>query len=157
MTPTTISDDTFLALASRVRVLVGNSSRMHSSPFRSKALGSWVLSIPEVERTLLFLGVTVPRSNFTDTIPSTVAGFRLDGSPNGGPFTVSDGRYASETSSGTQRRKPKGWMPPTGYSFSHVTYQRAMGSVRKTLVDAPWEGNETRGCIGESGVGLLTP
>jgi len=54
-------------------------------------------------------------------------------SPEGEQFfsdaLVSDAEVYTEVSSGVKRRKPLGWMPPTGYSLSTVHYQRARGSV----------------------------
>jgi len=52
---------------------------------------------------------------------------RTESSQTAGPVWKTDSRAASEVTSGVSRRKPKGWMPPTGYSFRKREVNRAIG------------------------------
>ena len=84
------------------------------------------------------------RPNFSISIPGVVKrDFSVPGT-----FTSDDYKFSSETVSGVSRRKPKGWIPPTGYSFARKTYQRAYGVCDYQVVP----GNRTRysGVVGGS-------
>ncbi len=91
----------------------------------------------------------MPRQNFVTAIPSIVKGSDINGGNVAGPFSVPDGRYAAETSSGTHRRKPSGWIPPTGYSYSHVTFSRDSGECKYWFTSNPNTNNRwITGCVG---------
>lgn len=91
----------------------------------------------------------MPRQNFITAIPSIVKGSDINGGNVAGPFSVPDGRYAAETSSGTHRRKPSGWIPPTGYSYSHVTFSRDSGECKYWFTSNPNTNNRwITGCVG---------
>lgn len=61
------------------------------------------------------------RPDFTVAIPGTVRSGYSDWT-----YTATS-KYATEVTSGVTRRKPKGWMPPTGYSLWRRTYSVAYG------------------------------
>lgn len=84
------------------------------------------------------------RSNFSTTLPSIVT-------LNGKVSLVPDANVATESSSGTQRRKPTGWLPPTSYTFSRDRYDRHEGTYRYqySLNFNPWNTvTDASGCIG---------
>lgn len=68
----------------------------------------------------------MPRPNFTVSLPGTC--LRSSNiNPSGTWINVSDARYSKETTVGVSRRKPKGWIPPTPYTFAKEEYRRAYG------------------------------
>lgn len=49
--------------------------------------------------------------------------------PVGKTYSVNS-RYAKEKTVGASRRKPKGWIPPTDYSFERIRRDSAAGTIR---------------------------
>lgn len=94
----------------------------------------------------------MPRSNFSVNIPSSCTTQILP-SPPGSPQNVADGRFASEASSGVSRRKPSGWIPPTGYTYTYRSYTRAFGRCSATSPSNPNLGVVYTGCVGSGSVG----
>jgi hypothetical protein len=69
--------------------------------------------------------------------------------PNGTTVMVSDAKYCHEEASGVSRRKPKGWVPPTGYSFTRREYVRASGVSHVSVTSNNW--SIYSDCVGKSG------
>lgn len=87
----------------------------------------------------------MPRSNHLVQLPSTLT-YKDNIKTNDGVYTTTNGSYSSETVSGTTRRKPKGWIPPTGYSLQIKKYRRDYGSVYNKYSGSTWVSRV--GCIG---------
>lgn len=87
------------------------------------------------------------RANFTISLPGLLT-TQTDSSPLTTSFK-SDCRYAAETTTGVSRRKPKGWIPPTGYSFTKREYTRAYGRSYVGIVKNNW--SDYKGYVGNSG------
>jgi hypothetical protein len=90
----------------------------------------------------------VTRPSFSVSIPGQ-ARYQADETPNGAWQTKADCHFAAETVSGTSRRKPKGWIPPTGYSFSRTEYHRAYGYSYVGIVANNW--SKWDGYVGATG------
>jgi len=69
--------------------------------------------------------------------------------PNGTTVQVSDAKYCHEEASGVSRRKPKGWVAPTGYSFTRREYVRQQGTSHVSITGSNW--SKYSGCVGKSG------
>lgn len=61
---------------------------------------------------------------------------------------VVDGWRGQETVSGTDRMKPKGWVPPTGYSLTSIEYRRAHGTMNMLYDYNTSYGLKSWGCVG---------
>lgn len=56
----------------------------------------------------------------------------------GQSYETTDGAYSSEVVSGVTRRKPKGWIPPTGYSLTVRKYRRDYGYNNNKYSSSVW-------------------
>lgn len=63
--------------------------------------------------------------------------------------TTTDAVHSEETAVGTSRRKPKGWIPPTGYSLTVRKYRRDAGYNETRYSNSNWQIIE--GVIGGTG------
>lgn len=63
--------------------------------------------------------------------------------------TTTDAVHSEETAVGTSRRKPKGWIPPTGYSLTIRKYRRDVGRNKTSLSKNNW--SDKVGVIGGTG------
>lgn len=88
------------------------------------------------------------RPNFSTSIPGQ-ARYSADENPGGYWVTNPDCQYCSEDVNGVSRRKPKGWIPPTGYSFSRREYRRAYGTSHVGITSGNW--SKWEGYVGSSG------
>lgn len=90
----------------------------------------------------------MPRQSFTTSIGQAWTDVSFFGNTTTG--TVADGRFCSESVSGTSRRKPEGWIPPTPYSFSRVRYDRAQGTAEQRFYEyGTYKGSARQsGCVG---------
>lgn len=77
------------------------------------------------------------RPNFSVSLPGYARNVR-DGGYDTGWALKANCRTASETVSGTSRRKPKGWIPPTGYSLDRVEIERAYGHAESWVTKFNW-------------------
>ena len=69
------------------------------------------------------------RPNFTTNIAGS---YRYTNSVGADSTTnVADNKSCSEVITGVSRRKPSGWVPPTGYSLLRREYHRANGTASK--------------------------
>lgn len=69
-----------------------------------------------------------------------------------GSFSVADARYAKETTSGLQRVKPAGWVPPTDYRFQRLVYIRHSGKVNmRNIPNGTTAELNVRKCDGDIG------
>lgn len=93
------------------------------------------------------------RPSFSTTLPGLARGTWDNGGDTGWYFAT-DCRRTSETVSGTSRRKPQGWIPPTGYHLSRVEVLRANGTMSYMIHPV---GNWTKweGYVGASGFNSL--
>lgn len=85
---------------------------------------------------------------------TTRTGFNYDSAPS--ITNVADAQFASRTGQSVPRPKPQGWLPPTSYSMSEVSNQRASGTIiqtHKTVSNNNWI-RSGRG-LGVSGVTAL--
>lgn len=88
------------------------------------------------------------RGNFSRDQYASLVVARADGS-NPQHYTISDASHSSESSNGTTRRKPSGWLPPTGYTFVKRRYTRAFGLIHNpTSTSNPRSGQRYAGCLG---------
>lgn len=55
---------------------------------------------------------------------------------------------ASESTTGRSRRKPPGWIPPTGYTFNRNVYRGRQGSVTQTQINRPDRFTKYTGPVG---------
>jgi len=86
--------------------------------------------------------------DFDVQIPGSWQYHSADGNVNlGGSGTA---RAGYQESAKVQRRKPKGWIPPTGYSLLHRTWNRAQGICKLTLDVDPNAGGTYTGLVGDS-------
>lgn len=87
------------------------------------------------------------RTPFSITVPS-----RFSDLAQGRDYEIADGKFASESASGTKRRKPEGWIPPTPYTFSRQRYDRHEGSCLYRIINHQSGKVEDRrhevGCVG---------
>lgn len=93
----------------------------------------------------------MPRANYDVTLHDSydVSSFTGDVHLDG-PHQVPVAR-ATETSSGVQRRKPQGWIPPTGYQFRYYRIDVQQGMTRQTPDNRiPWLGQKYVGVVGAS-------
>lgn len=83
-----------------------------------------------------------------------IAGNRTTSRPNGSGVTntLCVSVNSQESTAGVSRRKPKGWIPPTGYTFSAVktTYQNGSALFAPLGVNSS-SGNKWVGVLGNSG------
>lgn len=82
----------------------------------------------------------MPRPDFTVSIPGPLA--RTIGSNPVQNFSVPGATFTSEVISGTNRRKPNGWLPPAGYSLLRKEIRLARGScvLKNTSSTTSYEG-----------------
>lgn len=83
------------------------------------------------------------RPNFATAIPGTTRSLYSDWTH------TATALYATEQVSGVSRRKPKGWMPPTGYSFYRRVYSVAHGHQKYQVI--PSNKSSLVGPIGNGG------
>ncbi len=92
------------------------------------------------------------RPSYSLNIPGVWSQASPDGSnPTSGVHAM--GLHAQEDSVGTsRRRKPTGWVPPTGYQLDYFTYRRAVGICenRSVLFPNGSGGQIYKGCVGGS-------
>lgn len=68
--------------------------------------------------------------------------------------TILDASQASEVADGISRRKPTGWLSPTGYLMRFERYERARGTVLQEIFNSPsnptpyYSSTAYSGCIG---------
>lgn len=74
----------------------------------------------------------MPRSNYDVRIPGRVKVEKVNGSISNN-YTPPDCLRSTETSTGVSRRKPSGWIPPTGYSLSFRKVQLAVGRCHTVI------------------------
>lgn len=77
----------------------------------------------------------MPRPNFSIAIPGTCPWVTDSTS---GTALSSDAKFCSEEITGVARRKPKGWIPPTGYTLLRREYTRAVGVCHTGVVKTNW-------------------
>lgn len=70
------------------------------------------------------------RPSFSTSIASSYRLSQNDGASWGAAVTVANHRVASESVTGTNRRKPAGWIPPTPYELRRINYQRQFGFLK---------------------------
>lgn len=85
------------------------------------------------------------RPNSSTQTPSQYQWLTESGSS--GPIGVADGWKSVETVTGTNRKKPAGWVPPTGYTLNVVEYRRAHGSTYAKYLKGP-AFQLYEGCVG---------
>lgn len=85
------------------------------------------------------------RPSFSTTLPTRTF-TQTYNDPTGSWTSYSDGSHCAETISGVSRRKPKGWIPPTGYNFFRREYSRAQGISHVSAVKTNW--SKMQGCVG---------
>lgn len=90
----------------------------------------------------------MPRPPF-NVLLSSPCKYNFTGHPSDISVVVMDARQSSETSSGTSRRKPKGWVAPTSYSLRYRSLQKAEGSAQYYYVPNPPSNYQNfYGCVG---------
>lgn len=91
------------------------------------------------------------RSNFTVALPGSVD---WNDSTLGHVTRVTNSaQFSQETCSGVSRRKPKGWIPPTNYSFEKYEYKRAFGRHEVYVVPSNW--TDAYGWLDATGMNTL--
>jgi hypothetical protein len=88
----------------------------------------------------------VARADFLVSIPGSCTLKNRDGFHR--EYEGLESKTAFETSSGAYRRKPKGWIPPTGYSLLHRNVIKASGSLDASHPSFPTAGGVYSGVVG---------
>jgi len=78
----------------------------------------------------------VPRVDFSTTLPGLLK--RANSFGTVGNITITDARQSFEDVTGIQRVKPKGWIPPLGYSLLAREYHRAYGYSDIMVTPSNW-------------------
>lgn len=76
------------------------------------------------------------RPNFTTNLIGSLK--RIGSGGLNDTISQFDCRIGSEVVSGTNQKKPKGWMPPTGYSFTKREVNRAYGFSNRRVSSVNW-------------------
>lgn len=84
------------------------------------------------------------RPSFTTMIPRPV---KYVGNSDSWDVMSPDALMTSEVVSGVSRRKPKGWVPPTGYNLLRIELQRALGTCETGVIATNW--SKYSGVVGE--------